>query len=53
MKTVSYTKMTDATPEDFELLRREGVAYFSAASERILAALETASGTSSATRSAS
>jgi predicted HD phosphohydrolase len=43
MKTVSYTKMTDATPEDFELLRREGAAYFSAASERILAALETAS----------
>ena len=41
MKTVSFTRMIDGTRDDYELLEREGSAYFGAVPERILGVLET------------
>ena len=43
MKTVSFTRMIDSTRDDYELLEREGMAYFAGVPERILGVLETMS----------
>ena len=41
IKTASYTKVSDATPEDLALRRLATAPYVSATTDRILAALET------------